>query len=475
MKKVLQNIIRFLIIILFTCTSGCLIYYVYKLNVLNIKYFIILGIIIFLFWLLIILNLIRKKAKTGTKIFVGIIAIILSAIYFFGLRYADQTIKFVSNMTQREYEIQEYYVLVLNNSPYSHIKDLENKKIGFLSIGANIDKSKSQLHKKINYGLMEYQNTGELILAIENGNVDAIVLDESFVELLRENKSPFIGESKVIYTYSLKIKGEYASNKVDVNEDAFVLYISGSDSRTGIKTIARSDVNILAVVNPKKNKILLVTVPRDYYVQLHGTTGTLDKLTHAGLYGLEMSKNTIQDLLGVDINYSIKVSFSTLIKVVDVLDGIEIYSDKSFMKKTLDGKKCYFNKGYQKVTGECALAFSRERFVYETGDIHRGQNQQVVLSAIIKKLSDPKYLIRYNDMLKAIDGSFETDMSYDDITSLVKNQLTNLNNWTIESIGLTGPNDMRETYSMGKQKLYVFLQDPKSINNAKTKIVEYLK
>lgn len=475
MKKVLQNIVKILIIMLFTCISGCLLYYIYKLNILNIKFFIILSVVVTLFWLLVTINLTRKKSKKGTKIFMGIIVIILSCIYFFGLKYVTETIKFVSNMTENEYEEYKYYVLVLGNSNYTKIDNLKDKKIGFLSISSNYEKSKEKLSKKINYELVEFQNTGELVLALENGSIDAIVLDESFVELLKENKLPFIDESKVIYTYSLKIKGEYASNKVDVNEDAFVLYISGSDSRTGIKTIARSDVNILAVVNPKKNKILLVTVPRDYYVQLHGTTGTLDKLTHAGLYGLEMSKNTIQDLLGVDINYSIKVSFSTLIKVVDVLDGIEIYSDKSFMKKTLDGKKCYFNKGYQKVTGECALAFSRERFVYETGDIHRGQNQQVVLSAIIKKLSDPKYLIRYNDMLKAIDGSFETDMSYDDITSLVKNQLTNLNNWTIESIGLTGPNDMRETYSMGKQKLYVFLQDPKSINNAKTKIAEYLK
>lgn len=475
MKKLFQNILKFLIIMLFTCISGCLLYYVYRLNILNMKLFIVLSIVVVLFWLLVVINLTRKKAKLGTKIFMAIIAFILSFIYLFGLKYINQTIKFVSNMTENEYQIQKYSVLVLNTSAYKSIDELKDKNIGFLSTIQYYDESKSKLKEKITYNLVEYQNTTELILGIYNGNIDALVLDESFIDLLKENKTQFIDESKEIYKFELKFKDKNTTKKVNVNEEAFMLYISGSDTRGTIQASDRSDVNIIAVVNPKKNKLLLVSIPRDYYVQLHGTTGTKDKLTHAGLYGLEMSKNTIEDLLDIDINYSIKVSFSTLVNAVDVIDGIEIYSDKSFSRKSRKNKICTFNEGNQIVYGECALVFARERKTYSTGDLHRGQNQQVVLTAIIKKLSNPKYLMRYNDILKAIDGSFMTDMTYDEITSLIKNQLTELNNWEIESIGLTGPNDMRETYSMGNQKLYVFLQDENSIKDAKKKISEYLK
>lgn len=475
MKKVLQNTLKFLIIMLFTCISGCLLYYVYKLNVLNNKLYIILSVIVFLFWLLVVINLTRKKAKKGTKIFVGILSIFLSIIYLFGLKYIDQTIKFVSNMTENDYEIQNYSVLVLNTSTINNIDDLKDKNIGFLSTGSYFEKSKDKLKEKITYNVFEYQNTGELILAIYNGSIDAIVLDQSFIEILTDNDTQFIKESKEIYKYELKIKSKSTTNKINVNEEPFILYISGSDSHGSIQANDRSDVNIITVVNPKKNKILLVNVPRDYYVQLHGTTGPMDKLTHAGLYGLSMSKSTIEDLLDIKINYSIKVSFSTLVNAVNVLDGIDIYSEVAFRRKTRNNKWCNFIEGNQTLYGECALTFARERKMYLTGDIHRGQNQQVVLTAIIKKMSNPKYLMKYNDILNAIDGSFMTDMTYDDITSLIKNQLTELNNWKIESIGLTGPNDMRETYSMGSQKLYVFLQDEKSINKAKTKIEEYLK
>ena len=257
---------------------------------------------------------------------------------------------------------------------------------------------------------------------------------------------------------------------VDVTAEPFILYISGSDSRGDITETARSDVNILVIVNPKTFKILLVSIPRDYYVQLHGTTGTKDKLTHAGVYGIDMSKNTIQDLLGIKINYTVKVGFNTLLKVVDAVDGVDIDSDTAFKRGD-----CNFIKGKQHLNSECALAYARERYTYSSGDRHRGQNQQQILTALIHKVSDPHYLVRYPKILEAAQDSFEASLTFDEITSFARYQLSELRGWRVESISLDGTGAMLPTYSMGAQPLYVMQPDMKTVTNAQKKIAEYLK
>ena len=229
---------------------------------------------------------------------------------------------------------------------------------------------------------------------------------------------------------------------------------------------------MIAVINPKKNKILLVNIPRDYYVQLHGTTGTKDKLTHAGIYGVNMSKDTISDLFDTNIDYFVKVGFNTVIKSVDLVGGIDIYSDKDLKCHT--NPSCVFHEGTQHVNGECALAFSRERFSYTTGDRHRGENQQQVITKLIEKFESPAILTKYNSILNSLNGSFQTNLSYNDITSLIKDEATSFNKWSVESISVDGDGAAMPTYSMGSQKLYVMIPDENTVNNAKNKIKEYM-
>ena len=221
--------------------------------------------------------------------------------------------------------------------------------------------------------------------------------------------------TKVIYTYKVVVKDKSTKKltitKEDTSKDPYIIYISGTDSRTTVKAVSRSDDNIIAVVRPKDHKILLIHIPRDYYVQLSGTTGIKDKLTHAGVYGINKSINTIEDLLDIKINEYIKVSFATVIKSVDLLDGIDIYSEKAFIPWT--NRNCYIKQGVQHVDGTCALAFARERKTYERGDRHRGENQEQVLSKIIEKMTNPKYLVKYNDILTQTESSFETNISYE--------------------------------------------------------------
>ena len=186
-----------------------------------------------------------------------------------------------------------------------------------------------------------------------------------------------------------------------------------------------------------------------------------------------MNINTIEDLLSINIDKYIKVSFATVIKSVDILDGIDIDSDTNFTAWT--NKSCSFKVGIQHVDGNCALAFARERKSYTEGDRHRGENQEQVISKIIEKLSNPKYLLKYNDLLNATNDSFETDMSYEEITSLIKEEISSLAKWEIETYNLSGFDSSGPTYSMGSQVLYVMIPDQSTVNTAKIKIEEYLK
>lgn len=414
-----------------------------------------------------------RRAKTVGKVVAVIISILVTIAAAIGYKYVHQTVGFIETITGAHYETQTYKILVLKSSQYNDIKQLNTQHIGFLEQNPNLENTENTLKNVINFKAVEYDELGNLLTGINDYKVSAIALTDSYLEFLEENENDFIENSKVIYSYEVRIDKEKDVKRVNVATEPFILYISGSDSRIGLNDTARSDVNILAVVNPKTAKILLVSIPRDYYVQLHGTTGTKDKLTHAGLYGTEMSKNTIADLLGININYTLKVGFSTVINVVDKIGGIDIDSDQAFRAHT--NKSCHFVVGTQHVDSACALAFSRERYAYATGDRHRGQNQQQVITKLIEKISDPHYLVRWADIMDAAKGSFETNFTYEEITDFARYQLAELKHWTVESISLDGSGAMLPTYSMGSRKLYVMLPYQWTIDEAKSKIAEYLK
>lgn len=473
-KKLFNRFIKTLILTIFTLSSILFIYSVYKLNVFNNLYFSIMSFLIVLFWLLIFLKVNSKKTKKITKIILLIFSIILMNFYSIGYIYLDNTREFfIKASSNLNIEYKTYNVIVLKTSNYKNISDLDKLKISFIDDN-NTKNSINKLKNDANITFTDnkFPNVGELIASMQNNESNAVVIDESYYEILEENESEMINNINIIYKYKIAIKKNSKKNKINTN-NPFILYLSGTDSREGVKQVARSDVNIVAVINPKSHKILLISIPRDYYVQLHGTTGIKDKLTHAGIYGIDKSINTIEDLLDIDINHYLKVSFSTVIESVDVIGGIDIDSDKNFTAHT--NKNCSFIEGTQHVDGACALAFARERYTYTSGDRHRGENQEQVISKMITKLSNPKYLVKYNDILKSIDGSFETSMSYDEITSLVKDELDTLASWEIETYNLDGSGASLPTYSMGSQNLYVMIPYESTIITAKEKIKEFIK
>lgn len=248
----------------------------------------------------------------------------------------------------------------------------------------------------------------------------------------------------------------------------YVIYISGIDSYGDINTVSRSDVNILAVVNPKTKQILLVNTPRDYYVQLHGTTGLKDKLTHAGTYGIDMSKNTIQDLYQTKVDYTVRINFSSLLKLIDVLGGVQVNSDEDFYAGGY-----HFKKGVNILNSKQALAFSRERHSFASGDRQRGKNQQRVLEAIVSRAGQPDSLLNYQSILGTMGNSFQTNASSTEISNLVKQQLGTAGQWQSQSISVDGAGAMRPTYTMGSQPLSVILPDQNTVQTAISTIRQY--
>ena len=442
----------------------------------------IIAITIIILVALLILNimmlLVRKKTSVTLQVICSVIAVVVVGVCIFGMRYTDSFNGFLNKITEHKPETKEYSVSVMNDSQFTRLTDLKQKSIGFLRTDTKSGNAEQYLQNQVEFEASFYDDLDILAGVLTGDVVSAIVLETSRIAALQEEDNNPLKNTRVIYTFEIEIEGDDAEvSEKKLIEEPFLIYISGSDSRTGLQTVARSDVNILAAVNPSDGKMLLVSIPRDMYVQLHDTVGLRDKLTHAGIYGIDMSKNTIEDFLGVNIDHTIKVSFDTVVKVVDQLDGIEINSDQAMTLSAEHGKKCEYVVGKQKVDGDCALRFARERKSYETGDRHRGENQQEVITGIVNKLSGSKsYLLKLPTILNIAADSFETTLSRDEITEFIRMQLQNPLNWKVESISVNGTGAMEPTYSMGANlPLYVMIPDNATVINATNKINEYLK
>ena len=420
-------------------------------------------------------KLTKKKAKNVTRIVCCVLAVLLAIGYGIGTYYISTLSNFIEKITTVDNtETQEYSVVVYKDSGIKKINQLKGKAIGFQTSNIHLKLAESKLKESIKYEKKEYDDLASIFIDMDNGSLSAITMASSYLDVLKDDAKEYYDRLKVVFKYEIEFEKEKkTSKKVDTQNDPFVLYISGIDSRTGIKSTALSDVNMLAAINPKKNKILLISVPRDYYVQLHGTTGKKDKLTHAGIYGLDMSKNTVSDLFGgIEINHTIKVSFKTVENLVNAIDGIDIYSDKAFRAWTDYG--CRIPKGDIHLDGRCALAFARERMTYATGDRHRVENQQNVFAAILKKATSIQYIVNYPKLLSAIEGTFQTSLSYEEITGFAKMQMNTMKSWEIEQYSVNGSGGMQPTYSMGSQPLYVMIPDQSTVDEAIAKIKETL-
>ncbi len=273
----------------------------------------------------------------------------------------------------------------------------------------------------------EYESLTDEANALLNGNVDAAVFNEGYMSMIDESVEGFSEKVKILYQYGVKTEVKKEKN-VDVTEP-FNVYISGIDVDGPITTNSRSDVNLIMTVNPQTKKILLTTTPRDYYVTIPEVSGEKrDKLTHAGIYGVDRSMATLENLYGIDISYYARINFTSLVKIVDALDGVDVDSDYEFT--TLHGNY-KINKGMNHLNGEQALGFARERYSFEDGDNQRGRDQEKVLTAIIHKATTPAILKNANELIAGVSDSVQTNMTSEEMSKFIQMQLDDPSSWNV--------------------------------------------
>lgn len=410
----------------------------------------------------------HPKTKYAIKTTFFIISLLFTGVYLVGIIYLNQTFSFFDSLKGQDYITEKYYVLVNQDSDYKDLKSLSGKTIGTFDEGIEIyQQALQKLQSSTKVQLQNLDSINALPTALANHKVDAILLSAVHKDVITEEDSGFEQSTRIIYTIEIKVKAEQGTTHpdIDVTAEPFTIFISGSDAYGNLSDRSRSDVNMLAAVNPQTHEVLLISIPRDYYVQLHGTTGSKDKLTHAGIYGVQMSVNTIADLLDIKIDYYVKVNFSTLVNLVDTIGGIDVYSDQEFRPWT--NQNIVIPKGNVHMDGATALAFARERKSYSTGDRHRVQNQQDVLTAILKKVSSSTVILtKYSEILSDLAGCMETNFGKDEISDLIKLQLQDMPSWKIAQYSLNGSDAHDYTYSMGQQMLYVMMPNADTVQAA---------
>ena len=403
---------------------------------------------------------------------VGIVlSIILSIFQVIGIVYMLKADKLMADVGGANYKTDNMIVVVKKDNPASNLMDASMYRFGTQTA---VDQENTQIMvDNINTSLgrevkiEQYGTVQELANALLEGRVDAAIYNQALDGLITDAIEDYSDQVRVLYQYG--IETEIEQENVDV-EEPFNVYISGIDVSGPVATNSRSDVNIIMTVNPNTKKILLTTTPRDYYVQIPDISGEQrDKLTHAGIYGVDASMKTLEQLYGIDISYYARVNFSSLVKIVDTLGGVDVDSDFEF-----DAQGYHFQKGMNHLDGDQALAFSRERYSFEDGDNQRGKDQQKVLTAILNKAMSPAILANASALIADVSDSVQTNMTQEEMAKFIKMQLNDGASWTIESQAASGNGDTQACYSSGDQPLYVMWPDEAVVQSISAKMNEIL-
>lgn len=473
-------IILSVILVVFT---GGLIYQIFKLQILPDN--ILIPIILVLILLTMIFVLLVNFSVHGlvSKILCSLMVVVLSAVYGLGNYYLYSTNTTLETVTDQENKAKNTVsVVALNSSGLEDVNSLEGSKLGVLKTIGNeaTKKSLTDLKKNnVTYTKKTYDNMLGMLKALYDGEVDAIVLNEAYRSNVcdLEDYTNFNNDTKVIHKTVYYTKENSSSLAVsDITSKPFNILISGNDSFGSLDENARSDVDMLVTINPVTSTILLTSIPRDSYVKevcndYACNYGAYDKLTHTGIYGVDTTKDTIENMLDIDINYVYRVNFTSMIDIVDALGGVDVTVpegmavSKFYTNSNLEG----VHEGENRLDGKRALAYSRERKAYLDGDLQRARNQQQVLQAMFKKATSPEIIKNYTSLLKALVGAFDTNMTTQEITSFIKYQIQAKPSWKFEQFVLKGDNDLRTSAELGSEVSVVILYDS-YINIAHDKI-----
>lgn len=434
---------------------------------------IVLAVIAAIIWLLV-----WHTRYTGRFIGGTVLAVIMIAILAFGGFYINKTRSAISNISGETTEVTQMAVYVKNDDAADSVEATAGYTYGILSSldRENTDGAVAHLNSEFGTEVQtkEYAGLTELADGILNGEVNAMLLNSGYLSVYEDmdGYTDFSTKIKEVGTVDVESTIQSAEESTPIEPittanggKVYTIYLSGIDTRGEMTAKSRSDVNIIATVNTDTHEILLVSTPRDYFVPLSISGGAPDKLTHAGIYGIDVCMDTLGMLYDIDINYYFRINFGGFVKVIDALGGITVNSDYDFDSKNILGY--HFNKGENYLNGEQALIFARERYAFQEGDRQRGKNQMEVIRGVVKKALSPEILTSYSSILSSLDGCFGTNITYEEIAQILQQQLTNGGDWTIVSYSVNGTGATEKPYSMS-QKAYVMVPDYNTVDKAKS-------
>lgn len=478
MKSKVSKVLSILLSVVLVVSSFYLLYQVIRLNVLPSKFLFPLTIGVVVLDAIFILLLIYFSKNVVSKIICIVLTLFICVASCMGGYYISKTQNVLSNITNvAKHAKNTVSVVVKESSSIKNKSQLNGVSVGSLRL--NEQGSKKVLKELSSEGIVlnqtEYDSMTALLEAFYNGEVDSIIVNESSRSQIldMEAYSNFDSNTRVVYQTSYKVKNNDSATSVsDITSKPFNVLISGSDTRGGFDENGRSDVIMIATVNPKTHTILLTSVPRDFYVTTACDAGdgcmqgALDKITHTGIHGTNTTKRTVEQLLGIEINYTFKVGFDTVTELVDVLGGVDVYVEPGYAVHT---SYLNVNEGINHLNGEQALTFARERYSYTEGDRQRTKNQQQVLMGIVKEATKPSVITNYAAIMDTMANTFSTTMSNEEITDLIKYQLNNNPTWKMEQYMVDGTGDTLMCAELG-DAASVMVPDQSTVKMAKDKI-----
>lgn len=460
-----SRILFFINIILFSIITFAIIKYKF-FNFKNIN-IILIAILLFLNIFSLLLSF-KRNFKILSLIFSILILLISCASIYYIKLTTDLFSRFNTNASYKQKELQ---IITLKDSEIKDIKDLENIVI-YCSENddqKDIEKLKEEVLKKYNIDLriISTNNYSKNYKHLLDGNVKAIVFDSAYKDLYVNMDSKIFDKVKVLF--SIKIDKEVNFEKELENSKIFNIYISGIDSYGPISGVSRSDVNIIASVNLETKNILLVNTPRDTYVKIPGEgNDEYDKLTHAGMYGVTTSLKTLEDLYNINIPYYVRLNFTSFLKIIDLLDGIDVENDQEFTSYV---GNYYYPKGILHLDSKKALSFVRERKSFITGDYERGRNHEKVLTAIIKKINNIGVLSKIQNIALELSDSIQTNMQLEEIMNMINENFNSSKKFEIKSISLTvNEKEGLTSYMFPGYNLFMAEVDENSLQEVKQQI-----
>ena len=477
-NKVLRGI-GIVLSILLVVASFYLLYQLIKINVLPTKLLFLITIIFVLLDAILALLLCYYTRAIVSKIICVVITLVLIFGSCMGGYYISKTGSLLTNITNvTKHAKNTVSVVVKQSSDIKNKSQLNGLSVGTLrTIGTQgSSKALKELSKDgIVMNQSEYDSLSAMLEAFYNGEVVSIIINESSRSQIldMESYADFDNNTRVVYQTSYKVENTDKANAVsDITSKPFNVLISGSDTRGGFDENGRSDVIMVATINPKTSTILLTSVPRDFYVTTACDAadgcmqGALDKITHTGIHGTNTTKRTVEQLLGIEINYTFKVGFDTVTDLVDALGGVDVYVEPGYAVST---STFSVHEGTNHLDGEHALAYARERYSYTEGDRQRTKNQQQVLMGIVNEATKPSVITKYASIMDAMANTFSTTMSNEEISDLIKYQINNNPKWKMEQYMVDGTGDTLMCAELG-DAASVMVPDQSTVKVAKDKI-----